>query len=94
MENMGANNIVVLSDENGNNVNFEFLDLIKYHDDEYAVLLPCEDTEEVPEAVILKAEVIDDAGNESFVSIDDDELLDKVFNIFKEKFKEEFDFVD
>lgn len=33
-------NIVVLNDSDGNEVRFEFLDLIEYDGDEYVVLLP------------------------------------------------------
>ena len=29
-----------------------------------------------------------------YVSVDDEETLNKVFEIFKEKFKNDFDFVD
>ena len=31
---------------------------------------------------------------ESYVSVEDEETLNKVFEIFKEKFKDDFDFVD
>ena len=31
---------------------------------------------------------------ESYVSVDDEEVLNKVFEIFKEKFKDDFNFVD
>ena len=34
------NNIIYLSDENGNDVKFEFLDLIEYESEQYVVLLP------------------------------------------------------
>ena len=33
-------NIIVLNDEDGNEVEFEFLDLIEYEGEEYVVLLP------------------------------------------------------
>jgi len=92
------NNIINLNDENGNEVKFEFLDLIEYDSEEYVVLLPVNEDESEPddgEVVILK---VDDseAGEdvESYVSVDDDEVLNEVFNIFKEKFKDEFNFTD
>lgn len=86
-------NIVILNDEEGNEVKFEFLDLVELDDEEYVVLLPVtEDGEEDEgEVVILKVE---DTDEESYVSIDDEEILNKVFEIFKEKFKDDFDFVD
>ena len=91
-------NIVILNDENGNEVRFEFLDLVELDDEEYVVLLPvtAEGEEEEGEVVILKVEDTDDeeSEEESYVSIEDEDTLNKVFEIFKEKFKDDFDFVD
>ena len=90
-------NIVILNDEDGNEVKFEFLDLIDYEDEQYVVLLPMveEDEEDDGEVVILKVEDTDeDSDEESYVSVEDEDVLMKVFEIFKEKFKDEFDFVD
>ncbi len=90
-------NIVILNDEEGNEVKFEFLDLVELDEEEYVVLLPVteEGEEEEGEVVILKVEDTDeDADEESYVSIEDEEILNKVFEIFKEKFKDDFDFVD
>ena len=90
-------NIVVLNDEEGNEVQFEFLDLVELDDEEYVVLLPVteEGEEEEGEVVILKLEDTDeDSEEESYVGVEDEEILNKVFEIFKEKYKEEFNFVD
>lgn len=90
-------NIIILNDEEGNEVKFEFLDLIELDDEEYVVLLPVteEGEEEEGEVVILKVEDTDeDSDEESYVSIEDEDTLNKVFEIFKEKFKDDFDFVD
>ena len=40
MENEEVDNIIVLNDEDGNEVRFEFLDLVELDDEEYVVLLP------------------------------------------------------
>ena len=91
-------NIVILNDEEGNEVKFEFLDLVELDDEEYVILLPVteEGEEEEGEVVILKVEDTDDENSdeESYVSIEDEEILNKVFEIFKEKFKDDFDFVE
>ena len=91
-------NIIVLNDEDGNEVKFEFLDLVELDDEEYVVLLPVaeEGEEEDGEVVILKLEDNDDEDSEedSYVSVEDEDVLNKVFDIFKEKFKDDFDFVD
>ena len=91
-------NIVILNDEEGNEVKFEFLDLIELDNEEYVVLLPVneeEDEDEEGEVVILKVEDTDEESEEeSYVSVEDEDILNKVFEIFKEKFKDDFDFVD
>ena len=90
-------NIIVLNNENGEEVKFEFLDLVDLDNVQYVVLLPMTEDEEDDEGevVILKLEDTDeDSEEESYVSVEDEEILMKVFNIFKEKFKDEFDFVD
>ena len=97
-EGENLDNIVILNDENGNEVKFEFLDLIELDEEQYVVLLPVteEGEEEEGEVVILKVEDNDDPDSEeeSYVSIEDEEILNKVFEIFKEKFKDDFNFVD
>ena len=91
-------NIVILNDEDGNEVKFEFLDLVELDDEEYVVLLPVteEGEEDEGEVVILKVEDNDDeeSEEESYVSVEDEDTLNKVFEIFKDKFKDDFDFVD
>ena len=90
-------NIVVLNDEDGNEIKFEFLDLIEYESEEYVVLLPVleEGEEDDGEVVILKVDDSEEnSDEESYISVDDEETLTAVFEIFKEKFKEEFNFTD
>ncbi len=89
-------NIIVLNDEDGKEVQFEFLDLIEYEDEEYVVLLPVEEEneEEAGEVVILKVEDTDSEEEESYVSVDDQDTLNTIFEMFKEKFKDEFNFLD
>ena len=97
MENEELDNIVILNDEAGNEVQFEFLDLVQLDEEEYVVLLPVTDEgeEDEGEVVILKLEDTDnDSGEESYVGVEDEEILNKVFEIFKEKYKDDFNFVD
>ena len=97
MENEELDNIIVLNDENGNEVKFEFLDLVELDEEEYVVLLPvsAEGEEDEGEVVILKLEDTDEnSEEESYVGVEDEEILNKVFAIFKEKYKDEFNFVD
>ena len=87
-------NIITLNSESGE-VRFEFLDLVEYNGDEFVVLLPADDPDESGEVVILKLDTIDeDAEEESYIGVEDEDTLQAVFNIFKDKFKDEFDFVN
>lgn len=84
-------NIIVLNDQDGNPVEFEFLDLIEYEGGEYVVLMPMEGNE----LMILKVEAEDpDSEEETYVGIADEELLQTVFGIFKEKYKDVFTFTE
>ena len=78
-------NKIILNDEAGNEVEFEFLDLIEYQGEEFVVLLPCDEADEAGEVVILKLEDTDDEENESYASVDDESVLNAVFDIFKDK---------
>ena len=89
---MELDNIITLQDENGEDVRFEFLDLIEYAGNEYVVLLPVEDDD--GQVVILQLEEGDDEDVENYVGVDDDDTLNAIFAIFKEKFKDEFKFED
>ena len=87
------NNIITLDDEDGNQVEFEFLDLIEYKGSEYVVLLPVEESDDDDQVVILKVESLSD-DEESYVGVENQNVLNAVFEIFKDKFKDEFNFVD
>lgn len=86
-------NIVYLNNPQGEEEKFEFLDLVEYQGEEYVVLLPCDENESAGEVVILMLEETTD-DIESYVSVDSEDVLCSVFNIFREKFKDTFNFVD
>ena len=87
MENQGT--LITLEDEEGNEVEFEFLDIVEHEGNEYIVLI--ENDENAGEVIILQVNVIDDETEEQ-VSIENDELLDTVFEKFKKKYEGEIDF--
>lgn len=88
---MENNNIIILNDDDGNEVELEFLDLIPYRGKEYVVLISVSD--EAGEVVILQLEEADDE-TESYISVDNELTLQAVFEIFKERAKDTFNFVD
>lgn len=84
-------NVVTLNDEDGNEQDFEYIDSVEYEGKEYGFFLPME--EDASELVILQIEPSEENEDEEvFIGIDDEELLKKVFAIFKEKYQDEFDF--
>ena len=84
-------NIVVLNDNDGNELEFEYLYLIEHNEETYVVLLPVDD--EADEVVILRCEESeDDSDEENYRSVDDEALLNELFEIFKEKNADKFDF--
>ena len=84
-------NIIVLTDEEGNEAEFEFLDLIAYRGKEYVVFLPNDETAD--EVIILEFEESVD-GTEHYSSVENDYILQVIFEIFKQRAGDKFNFVD
>ena len=83
--------ILTLTDENGEDVSFEYLDCIEYQGVEYLVLAP--EGDESGETVILEVQPVDEE-NENYAGVEDEAILDAVFGIFKEKYKDILEFED
>lgn len=86
---MDEENLIVLNDENGNEIEFEFLDLISYRQKEYVVLFPLKDSDE--QVVILQLEETD-GETENYISVENEFVLETVFALFKERNKDYFTF--
>ena len=85
--------VVIMTDDEGNEFLYDIAARIEKNDNEYVVLLPTEDDD--GEVVILQ--VMDDEAAEeddevTYMSVDDDDVLQAVFNLFKEQAGDEFDF--
>ncbi len=81
--------ILTLTDDEGNELELEILDSVDYEGVEYLVLMPPED--DATEVTILEVEPQAD-GTECFLTVEDDTILDAVFGIFQERFKDFFTF--
>lgn len=84
-------NILTLTDENGVDAEFEYLDTIEYDGKEYLLLLPLEDEESG--IVILEIEPVDEE-NENYLAVEDETVLDAVYSIFKDRYKDVLEFED
>ena len=83
--------ILTLVDENGVETAFEYLDCIEYEGKEYLCLLPAE--EENDGIVILEVEPVDEE-NENYLAVEDEAILEAVYAIFKDRFKDILKFED
>ena len=83
--------ILTLTDENGQDVDFEYLDCMEYQGKEYLVLMPADEAE--TQIVILEVEPVD-AENENYLAVEDEAVLDAVYGMFKEKYKDVLTFED
>lgn len=83
--------ILTLTDEDGQEVAFEYLDSVDYDGKEYLVLMPADQAE--TQIVILEVEPVDEE-NENYLSVNDEAVLDAVYGIFKERYKDILTFED
>ena len=83
--------ILTLTDDKGNDVDFEYLDCIEYNGKEYLVLMPME--EDAVEIVILEIEPVDEE-NENYLAVEDETVLQAVYEIFKDRYKDVLTFAD
>jgi len=88
---MEEESILTLTDENGEDMEFEYLDCIEYQSKEYLILMPVE--EESNEIVILEIQPVDEE-NENYLAVEDEAVLDAVYAIFKERYKDVLNFAD
>ena len=93
IENTGYNqetNVIVLNDSNGNDVEFEFLDLIDYEQEEYIVLLSSDDSEMVILKVLPSANP--DRDTDNYCPVEDAYTLSAIFELFQLRNSDRFEF--
>ena len=91
IEDEELDNILTLTDENGEEADFEYLDTIEYEGKEYIVLIPMED--DANEILILEVQPVDE-DLENYVAVTDEAILNAVYAIFKDRFKDVLEFGD
>lgn len=78
---------VRFTDTDGNKGVYDFLDIVNFENSEYIVVSPQED-----DGYVDIFRVIPEGEGESYERVTDDRILDSVFEIFKIKNEDEFDF--
>ena len=85
-----GNNYVVLTDEDGNEVEFEHIDTVEVDGQTCLAFIPAElSVEDEAEVVILKIE--EENGEEILVSVDDEDEADKIFDIVMQRVEDMYE---
>jgi len=83
-----GNDFVVLRDEDGKETEFEHIDTLEYEGVTYMAFIPAEmSLEQEAELVILRLEGTEP--DEALVSVDDEELENRLFEMFLERVDED-----
>ncbi len=83
--NMEMDNIIELFDENDNAVRFEHIMTVQYEGEDYVLLAPVEPTEDMADDEVLVLKIDNDEnGEEIYVSVEDDGVVEKVFEKYLE----------
>lgn len=92
-ENIYENNYFTLTDEDGNEIEFEVIGQYEKNGEQYFAMIPVEeedDSNDILEYVILK--LAKDGDEEILVTVDDDDELDDIADYFDDLFSQEIDY--
>lgn len=81
--------IINLSDDEGNSFNLEVVGSVEYEGEDYVVFLPDDMDEDDPDYGFIILRSVDVDGEERFDSVDDEEMLEKIYALFLETLQEE-----
>lgn len=75
-------NIITLTDQYGESVRFELLDIVEYEDQEFAVLYPADGVDDEPVHILRITSENLDLDEMEFEGLDDEDLINAVFDLF------------
>ena len=80
-------NYITIEDEEGNEFELDQLDTLEYEDEEYNLFLPANMEPDDPDYgyIILQTDYDEESGEFAYNSVDDEELLVRVYDLFMEK---------
>ncbi len=81
--------IVELIDEEGKHINFKLIDVTEYKSEKYALLIPAEENSEVADDEIVIFRFLEKKG--TMEAIEDEALLQEVFDFYNGEMDEEED---
>ncbi len=83
-------NYITLADDEGNEASFEIIGTVNYKERIFAVMIPFD--EEDDGIVILEIIPSDEPESDEFIAVEDEKLLDEVFEEFKKNYQGEYEF--
>lgn len=81
-------NVIFLTDEEGVEEPFEYLDTVEYEGVEYVILTPVTEEESDELEVVILRILHEENGDDSFVTEEDADALEAVFEIYRERYEE------
>ena len=95
MEENNEREFYTLTDEEGNEIEFELIGVTEYKGNTYYAMIPVEDESKEDdgfcEYVILRVDT-DESGETTLNTLEDDEEFDDVADLFDDMFSEEIDY--
>lgn len=93
---MEENRILTFTDDDGNEVDYEIIDCFELDGKNYAALAEPETEENADrEAYVYIMEIVSESDEEDVLTaIEDEDLLDRAFEVFKSRCEDDFDFVE
>ncbi len=90
-----SDRIISLEDEDGSEEQFELLEIIDYEDHDYAVMVSLEQPDDAEEEVMI-CEILPgpDEDTDYYAPVESDAILEAVYDIFRQRASDDFDFAD
>ncbi|MBQ1924052.1 MAG: DUF1292 domain-containing protein [Lachnospiraceae bacterium] len=93
LEEFDENDIITLTDEDGNQIQALYLDTIEFEEQVYAALMTMQ-SDESGEILIFRIEDSEYEDMDDYVTVEDERILEAVYEIVKERFGDELSFTD
>lgn len=93
LEEFDENDIITMTDEDGNQFQALFLCTVEFEGQDYAALMTMQD-DESGEILIFRIEESEYEDMDDYVTVEDERVLQAVYQVIKEKFGDEFSFAD
>ena len=94
-ENMMENEYFTLTDEDGNELNFEVIGQCERNGEQYFAMIPVEEEEQESESDLIEYIILKlakEGDEEILVTVDDDDELDDIADYFDDLFSREIDY--